>query len=103
MCTILRVWWTCGQAQSVIVGTAFCGIPTDFAYVVHLHATCFLFALHGFYTMSIGFSHVLCYIVYLYIITVAHLYILHHPNFIIYISRLIATTANVTCLYPERL
>ena len=71
------------------------------AHDVHLHTTRFLFVLHRFYIMPIWFSHVLCYIVYLCIITIAHLYI-----FIILIlsfSRLIATTANVICLYPERL
>ena len=83
------------------MGIAFCVISTDFDGCRASARYLLLFALHRFYTMSIWFSHVLCYIVYLCIITIARLYI-----FIILIlsfSRLIATTANVICLYPERL
>ena len=66
-------------------------------------SACYLLAIciHRFYTLPIWFSHVLCYIVYLYIITIVHLYI-----FIILIlsfSRLIAAMAHIVCFYPERL
>ena len=46
-------WWTRGQAQSAIVGIAFCVYLQTLTDAVHLHATRFAFALYRFYTMPI--------------------------------------------------